>query len=611
MKGRNLTILFSGFWGSANPNYTIFLVPFIILQFSFVKSQILTLPESKILIRRDTAYFNALPFTGLILSNIEGGLCGSYIEGLKEGRFIEYYPNKQKKSECYFKGNQLDGLCTEWYESGNVKSESIYHLGRKDGLCVNWYDQFNKKKSIAYYINGSLTDQFTCWYESGRIQIKMQYQNDQPFGKYEEWYDSDQKMKKLCNYNDGVLIAPCKIWDIHGNLLFDTTGRTDTVFDTERLTEKPIDFRNSLDGNFTANRIDSMALMSPDNIESNFVADQYIHVIEYYANSVNISMAGTLKNGKRDSIWTYWYPNNKMERRGRFKDNMEVGAWIYWDSKGDSLKCIEFEKGVPIATINYAELREKESRRKKNQRMYEFLGFNGMHEDSFLVRLQFNYPEDDTAKVFMSNILEIFRQRFTLMDDNSNEFNFGYLKDYYFEFGRPVSYVTMNYNSLINPDSTSTDNKQTHISFNAHSKTNLKICSQTSKNTLYDRVLYEEARNFGSKERAAVATASLLNNKIKHIINFYIGMKCRPTKWIESQETGRELIGMDIGKNIGVEVGSQFWVYDKSSDYWPIAKLLVHKVSNETSECFIFSDAHKNLKTRVEEEGLYARYISR
>jgi antitoxin component YwqK of YwqJK toxin-antitoxin module len=81
----------------------------------------------------------------------------SYIDGLMEGPYIEYYPNGRMKFVCRCKNNMIEGEYCEWYEDGSIKEESIYKNGRKDGESIEW----SRKGAIRvaskkYYVEGEL-----------------------------------------------------------------------------------------------------------------------------------------------------------------------------------------------------------------------------------------------------------------------------------------------------------------------------------------------------------------------------------------------------------------------------------------------------------------------
>ncbi len=75
-----------------------------------------------------------------IIKNNEGRviLLHSYINGIMEGPYVEYYPNGQIKSVCKCRNNRIEGEYCEWYEDGSILEESNYKDGKKHGECIRW-----------------------------------------------------------------------------------------------------------------------------------------------------------------------------------------------------------------------------------------------------------------------------------------------------------------------------------------------------------------------------------------------------------------------------------------------------------------------------------------
>ena len=70
---------------------------------------------------------------------------GKMKDGKKEGKWISWYPNGQKKSVVTYKDEKLDGLFTIWYENGQKKVKRTYKDGEPDGLETKWYENGQKR----------------------------------------------------------------------------------------------------------------------------------------------------------------------------------------------------------------------------------------------------------------------------------------------------------------------------------------------------------------------------------------------------------------------------------------------------------------------------------
>ena len=116
------------------------------------------------------------PYTGRVFdlnkSTGKKTLKGQYKNGLKTGKWTEWYSNGQKKEEGTFKG------ADRW---GNPK---------KDGL-------------------------WTMWYRNGQKELEVTYKDWKFDGKWTEWHENGQKYLEE-TYKDGEVIST-KCWDSDGN----------------------------------------------------------------------------------------------------------------------------------------------------------------------------------------------------------------------------------------------------------------------------------------------------------------------------------------------------------------------------------------------------------
>ena len=90
-------------------------------------------------------------------SNGRTVLLHSYINGIMEGPYVEYYQNGQIKSVCKCRNNRIEGEFCEWDKDGNVLEESIYKDGKKHGECVQWVREgWCRVGKTLNYIEGEL-----------------------------------------------------------------------------------------------------------------------------------------------------------------------------------------------------------------------------------------------------------------------------------------------------------------------------------------------------------------------------------------------------------------------------------------------------------------------
>ena len=57
---------------------------------------------------------------------------------------------------------------------------------------------------------------------------------------------------------------------------------------------------------------------------------------------------GTLKDGKPDGPWTFFYYNGQLKRKGNYKNGNEEGLWEEFDENGNLTKTEEYKDGELI-----------------------------------------------------------------------------------------------------------------------------------------------------------------------------------------------------------------------------------------------------------------------
>ena len=56
----------------------------------------------------------------------------------KDGPYVEYYGNGQKKREAHYKNGKQEGLSTTWYGNGQKEYEFNHKDGKLDGRWLRW-----------------------------------------------------------------------------------------------------------------------------------------------------------------------------------------------------------------------------------------------------------------------------------------------------------------------------------------------------------------------------------------------------------------------------------------------------------------------------------------
>jgi hypothetical protein len=55
--------------------------------------------------------------------------------------------------------------------------------------------------------------------------------------------------------------------------------------------------------------------------------------------------SGSYRNGKKDGLWIYHYPNGNMKEEGRYKLGVKTGMWVEWYPDGELMWKGEYVRG--------------------------------------------------------------------------------------------------------------------------------------------------------------------------------------------------------------------------------------------------------------------------
>jgi len=108
---------------------------------------------------------------------------------VKNGSFVYYFHDGNKRMECVFVNNAMEGLVKEWYMNGNPKSEISYHNQQLNGPYRVWSENAIPQLDI-HYRNSDLDGKFISYYPSGQIVR-------------EDYYVKGEIRKKHCYTRDG------------------------------------------------------------------------------------------------------------------------------------------------------------------------------------------------------------------------------------------------------------------------------------------------------------------------------------------------------------------------------------------------------------------------
>lgn len=139
-----------------------------------------------------------------------------YRQGAKIAAKIEYFGNKQKKSEgTYLHARLIVQTPDDWW-TPKVAGYARQGKDQKHGPWTSWYEN-GQKKMQGEYRNGLQIGKLQWWYENGQIALQGSYEDGKQVGKWTWWHQNGQKSTQG-EYVDGNPTGSWRWWDTNGRV---------------------------------------------------------------------------------------------------------------------------------------------------------------------------------------------------------------------------------------------------------------------------------------------------------------------------------------------------------------------------------------------------------
>jgi antitoxin component YwqK of YwqJK toxin-antitoxin module len=119
----------------------------------------------------------------------------------KEGAFLAFYPNGQKREESFYINDSLHGERKFYHENGQL--ESITTLA--NGMYEGKYQKFNEQGKLTnegQYVNNEMSGIWKRWYDTGELQEEVTFAANLENGPFKE-YHKNGKLKAEGTYLEG------------------------------------------------------------------------------------------------------------------------------------------------------------------------------------------------------------------------------------------------------------------------------------------------------------------------------------------------------------------------------------------------------------------------
>ena len=163
---------------------------------------------------------------------------GFFVNGLKEGEWIYYFISGEVEQKGFYRNGQLDKEWNWWSISGEILRTENYDFGKEEGEFIElniegktiskgvyknglkegfWIYHVNDHREEGKFINGEFDGNWRHWYSDNQLKFEGKYSFGQPEGKHKHYfsnglvnyyggYESGVKHGKWCHFNDEGII---------------------------------------------------------------------------------------------------------------------------------------------------------------------------------------------------------------------------------------------------------------------------------------------------------------------------------------------------------------------------------------------------------------------
>jgi antitoxin component YwqK of YwqJK toxin-antitoxin module len=118
-----------------------------------------------------------------------------YLDGDKNGKYIEYYPNGKKCCETAYLKDKQNGKRIQYHDNGKKELETYYEDDLINGIQIEWFRD-GQKATVSEYLKGKLNGKFTNWYSNGQKHMEGKFLNNEKVGKWTNWSLDGESIKE-------------------------------------------------------------------------------------------------------------------------------------------------------------------------------------------------------------------------------------------------------------------------------------------------------------------------------------------------------------------------------------------------------------------------------
>jgi uncharacterized protein len=228
--------------------------------------------------------------------------------GLKQGRYIDFYENGSKKAEYFYLNDKLHGVYKEFDQNAKLISERRYLNGEIYIPPVEEEVELKAELKKSYHSNG-------------KLQYEGAFLDNTPVGIHKEFNEQGKLVTSKEFTSTGFLL---------GEGLFDNNGKRTGEW---KLFDEYLEY-----------------FFGFGLYEDGLKQGKWM----FYYPDGNLELEGYYNRDKPDREWTWLFPSGTKKREEVYLDGKREGAYAEYDSVGNTILKGEYFDGVRIGEWYYS-----------------------------------------------------------------------------------------------------------------------------------------------------------------------------------------------------------------------------------------------------------------
>ncbi|WP_177760732.1 tetratricopeptide repeat protein [Flavobacterium sp. I3-2] len=307
--------------------------------------------------------FNDLEGTTISEGNIKNGLL--------EGEWIYYYPNKVLRSKNNYTNGEENGLRTAYLDNGSLDYIAQVSNGKMNGL---YKDYINDKISYtAYYKDDLFHGPLTSYYLNGNIKGETFYVDGLQEGQ-SNTYAQDGRLTQTTNFINDIITDIIYYYDgksdkidyVNQNGIVEVienkavkrkvsikNGNKDGIYEISNSKNEPISKENYVNNKLHGKATEYNALGKIE-MENNYHSGVLNGTSKNFDLNGKMNALDNFENGIIVGKSTIYYPNEKEFLVSTYDIGVKTGPETYYNSDGTKVLILNFNNNniVSYQTLN-------------------------------------------------------------------------------------------------------------------------------------------------------------------------------------------------------------------------------------------------------------------